>query len=471
MTADTSASQAMAKPMTPTSMSVSSPSPDASVTSNTHYAATASGNLGRGYGAMSGRAPTPQGNSHAQKLGSPLALGSPSITSGAQGAMLSPRHRQSPSMPASSSSCSSPHLPQHPPGSFSPAASLRSPAPVCSSTGTNQGFNSLSALQALSQGHRISQGLSEGQHPESPDRKPVGLQSPLHSSNPGSQKAKNNISLEVDLFGTFQEQDLLTSQNQEGDQGEGRDGDRESLGDLSDASNQLLNTKGHTKLLQLLTTKLEPSDPCSPTGAFGDDQICKDQLGGVGGVGHNNHSTSLKEKHKILHRLLQNSTSPVELAKLTAEATGKDPIGPESASGDSMTALGELSTKQEPGSPKKKDNALLRYLLDRDDNSILDKAIKIEPGEGLKLSSVKTEKPETGFNMEPQVSNLSGRFINYWFGSVSLFFVCPVCSVQFRLVFKCFFFRFQVVKLNYFHVFSVPLLHKIALNITAFTFQ
>uniref|UniRef100_A0A669DDB3 Nuclear receptor coactivator 2 n=1 Tax=Oreochromis niloticus TaxID=8128 RepID=A0A669DDB3_ORENI len=443
MTADTSASQAMAKPMTPTSMSVSSPSPDASVTSNTHYAATASGNPGRGYGAMSGRAPTPQGNSHAQKLGSPSALGSPSITSGAQGAMLSPRHRQSPSMPASSSSCSSPHLPQHAPGSFSPAASLRSPAPVCSSTGTNQGFNSLSALQALSQGHRISQGLGEGQHPESPDRKPVGLQSPLHSSYPGSQKAKNNSSLEVDLFGSFEEQDLLTSQNQEGDQGEGRDGDRESLGDLSDAPNQLLNAKGHTKLLQLLTTKLEPSDPCSPTGAFGDDQICKDQLGGVGGVGHNNHSTSLKEKHKILHRLLQNSTSPVELAKLTAEATGKDPIGPESASGDSMTALGELCTKQEPGSPKKKDNALLRYLLDRDDNSILDKAIKIEPGEGLKLSSVKTEKPETGFNMEPQVSNLSGRFINYWFGSISSFFVRLVCSVQFRLVLKCFFMRFQ----------------------------
>lgn len=412
MTADTSASQAMAKPMTPTSMSVSSPSPDASVTSNTHYAATASGNPGRGYGAMSGRAPTPQGNSHAQKLGSPSALGSPSITSGAQGAMLSPRHRQSPSMPASSSSCSSPHLPQHAPGSFSPAASLRSPAPVCSSTGTNQGFNSLSALQALSQGHRISQGLGEGQHPESPDRKPVGLQSPLHSSNPGSQKAKNNSSLEVDLFGSFEEQDLLTSQNQEGDQGEGRDGDRESLGDLSDAPNQLLNAKGHTKLLQLLTTKLEPSDPCSPTGAFGDDQICKDQLGGVGGVGHNNHSTSLKEKHKILHRLLQNSTSPVELAKLTAEATGKDPIGPESASGDSMTALGELCTKQEPGSPKKKDNALLRYLLDRDDNSILDKAIKIEPGEGLKLSSVKTEKPETGFNMEPQTNELEDLLDN-----------------------------------------------------------
>nr|7APO_C Chain C, Nuclear receptor coactivator 2 [Homo sapiens]7APO_D Chain D, Nuclear receptor coactivator 2 [Homo sapiens]7BK4_B Chain B, Nuclear receptor coactivator 2 [Homo sapiens]7BK4_D Chain D, Nuclear receptor coactivator 2 [Homo sapiens] len=28
-------------------------------------------------------------------------------------------------------------------------------------------------------------------------------------------------------------------------------------------------------------------------------------------------------KHKILHRLLQDSSSPVDLAKLTAEATGK----------------------------------------------------------------------------------------------------------------------------------------------------
>lgn len=404
MTAD----QGMAKPMTPTSVSGPSPSPDASVTSNTHHSTAASS--GRGFGAASGRAATPQGSSHALKLGSPSAHGSPSVTSGVQGAMLSPRHRQSPSMAASSSSCGSPHLPQHPPGSFSPAAGLHSPASVCSSTGNSQGFNSLSALQALTQGHRISQGLTEGQHPESPDRKPIGLQSPLDSSSAGGQPAKNNPSLEADLFGTFEEQhDLLSSQSQEGEQEEGRDDDPDSfggdgsLGELGDAQNRLLNTKGHTKLLQLLTTKLEPSDPCSPTRALGDDQDCKDGgIGGMGGAGHNNHSTSLKEKHKILHRLLQTSTSPVELAKLTAEATGKDAIGPESASGDSMSALGEL--KQEPGSPKKKDNALLRYLLDRDDNGILDKAIKMEPGEGPKLSNVKTEKQEAGFNMQDQVS-------------------------------------------------------------------
>lgn len=385
----------MVKPMTPTSAGGPSPSPDANVTSNTHHHSTSAS---RGFGA--GRAPTPQGNSHAHKLGSPSAQGSPSVSSGVQGAMMSPHH-QSPSMAASSSSCSSPHIPQHPPGSFSPIPHLPSPASVGSSTGNIQGFNSLSALQALS--HRVTQ-----EHPESPDRKSAGLQSPLHSSAAGSQLAKSHPSLEADLLGAFGEQHDLLSQNQEGEQGEGKDGDPDSfgMGELGDAQNRLLNPKGHTKLLQLLTTKLEPSDPGSPTG---DDQNCKDQLGrlaGVGGAGHNTYSTSLKEKHKILHRLLQNSTSPVELAKLTAEATGKDPVGPESAAADNMAALGELCVKQEPGSPKKKDNALLRYLLDRDDNSILDKAIKMEPGDGPKLSNVKTEKQEVGFNMPDQVGEL-----------------------------------------------------------------
>nr|XP_020468110.1 nuclear receptor coactivator 2-like [Monopterus albus] len=413
MTADVPGGQGMAKPMTPTSVSGPTPSTDASVTSNTPHFTPADCTPGRGFGTS--RAPTPQGNNNALKLGSPSAQGSPSVTSGAQGAMLSPRHRQSPSMAASSGSCSSPHLPQHPPGPFSPAAGLHSPASVCSSTGNNQGFNSHSALQAMSQGHRASQGLSEGQQPESPDRKPAGLQSPLHSSSTGSQLAKNNPSLEADIFGTFGAQALLSTQSQEGEQGEGKDGDPDSFGgngsfsELGDAPNRLLNTKGHTKLLQLLTTKLEPSDPCSPQGSLGDGQNCKDQLSGIGGLsraGHNNHSTSLKEKHKILHRLLQNSTSPVELAKLTAEATGKDSTGNVSATGDNVATLGELCTKQEPGSPKKKDNALLRYLLDRDDNSILDKAIKMEPGDAPKLSNIKTEKQEVGFNVTEQTSEL-----------------------------------------------------------------
>ncbi|MEQ2167693.1 hypothetical protein GOODEAATRI_006763, partial [Goodea atripinnis] len=414
MATDIPIGQDSSKSMTPTSMSGSFPSPEASVTSNSHHSTGASSTPGRGFGSVSGRATTPQGNCLALKLGSPSGQGSPSITSGVQSAVLSPRHRQSPSAAASSSSCSSPHLLQHQPGSFSPAAGLNSPPSVCSTTGNNQSFNSLSALQALTQGTRISPGLTEGQHPESPDRKPASLQSPLHSTKPAGQINKSNLSLETELFGTFEEQgDFLSSHSQDGAQVDGKDidpdtlGGNGNLGDFVDAANRHLTTKGHTKLLQLLTTKLEPLDPSSPPGPMGDDQNYKDQLCGAG---HNNQSTSLKEKHKILHRLLQNSTSPVELAKLTAEATGKDPIGPESASGDSMAALSELCTKQEPESPKKKDNALLRYLLDRDDNGILDKAIKMEPGDGLKLTCVKTEKQDEGFNLaEPQALMVSGQ--------------------------------------------------------------
>ncbi|XP_017165657.1 nuclear receptor coactivator 2-like isoform X3 [Poecilia reticulata] len=411
MATDIPSGQDSAKSMTPTSMSSSFPSPDASVTGNSHHSTGASSTPGRGFGSVPGRAITPQGNGHALKLGSPSGQGSPSVSSGVQSAMLSPRHRQSPSAAASSSNCSSPHLLQHPPGSFSPAAGLNSPPSVCSTTGNNQSFNSLSALQALSQGTRISPGLADGQHPESPDRKPTALQSNLHSNKPGSQISKSSLSLETDLFGTFEEQEeFLSSHAHDGSQADGKDVDPDALGgngnhgDLADAANHHLTTKGHTKLLQLLTTKLEPSDPSSPPGPIGDDQSCKDQL--CGGAGHNNQTTSLKEKHKILHRLLQNSTSPVELAKLTAEATGKDPIGPESASGDSMAALSELCTKQEPGSQGKKDNALLRYLLDRDDNGILDKAIKMEPSDGLKLTCVKTEKQDEGFNLAEQASEL-----------------------------------------------------------------
>lgn len=404
MASDMPGGQDLGKSMTPTSMSGPFPSPDASVTSNSHHSMGASSTPGRGFGSASGRATTPQGNCHALKLGSPSGQGSPSVTSGVQSAMLSPHHRQSPGAAASSSNCSSPHLLQHHPGSFSPAAGLHSPPSVCSTTGNNQAFNSLSALQALSQGTRISPGLAEGQQPESPDRKPAALKSPLHSTKSGGQISKSN--LETDFFGTFEEQEeFLSSHTHDATQSDGKEIDPDILGkgnleDLTDTANHHLTTKGHTKLLQLLTTKLEPSDPSAPTGPIGDDQNFKDQLCGAG---LNNQTTSLKEKHKILHRLLQNSSSPVELAKLTAEATGKDPVGQESASGDSMAALSELCTKQEPGSQGKKDNALLRYLLDRDDNGIIDKAIKIEPADGLKLTCVKTERQDEGFNFAEQV--------------------------------------------------------------------
>ncbi|XP_062338210.1 nuclear receptor coactivator 2-like isoform X1 [Osmerus eperlanus] len=426
-------SMAAASSMTPPTMGGPSSSPgfqgqDATVSSNTNMAAANTiGGQGVRYGCpgAASRTPTPQGSNYALKMGSPSsqALGSPSVTSGPQGAILSSRHRQSPSVAAASSV--SPRVPHPPSGPFSPAtaSSLHSPPGMCSSTGNNPslGNSSLNALQALSECHGVSQGPNQGQ---SPDRKPA-LQSPVSGSH-GASISSNDIgqppkgsSSEPDMLRRYGEQVHTESQGEDEEE-EGKRGTPDPftgggsglgvLGELTEAQNRLLNSKGHTKLLQLLTNKSEHMEPGSPHGNAGADPN-KDATCGVGSAaglamgmaGHNNHSTSLKEKHKILHRLLQNSTSPVELAKLTAEATGKD--APESSSGDGMAELA-AAAKQEPVSPKKKDNALLRYLLDKDDNSAQEKGIKMEPGEGMKLIHVKTEKHDPGYNMGDQSSDL-----------------------------------------------------------------
>uniref|UniRef100_A0A8C7JVU7 Nuclear receptor coactivator 2 n=1 Tax=Oncorhynchus kisutch TaxID=8019 RepID=A0A8C7JVU7_ONCKI len=387
---------------------------DTMVGSNTNMATM--GGRYRCQGAMN-RSPTPRGSSnYALKMG----MNSPS----GSGTMVSPRHRQSPSV----AGC--PHV--LPTGPFSPTGSLHSPLGVCNSTGVGNnhsvytGNSSLNALQALSECHGVSQ---QGQSIGSPDRKPgsmLQMQSPPGSggasstSNPNlnSSQLANRSSCtserEIEMFGAYGEQSQPDVEERENvEQRKSKDDTLKpfggSGGELTEAQNRLLNSKGHTKLLQLLTNKSEHMEPCSPHGApGGGEPNCKDP--GMGPGGQNNHSTSLKEKHKILHRLLQNSTSPVELAKLTAEATGKElGQGQQDQGGpDSMAAtMAEMATKQESISPKKKDNALLRYLLDKDDNTMQEKGIKMEPGTEMKLANVKTEKHDPGYNMADQVSRSS----------------------------------------------------------------
>ncbi|XP_045080750.1 nuclear receptor coactivator 2-like isoform X7 [Coregonus clupeaformis] len=401
---------------------------DTTVSSNTNMA-TMGGLQGGRYGCQGAmnRSPTHRGSSNyalKMEMNSP-SQDSPSVTSqggqGGGGTMLSPRHRQSPSV----AGC--PRV--APPGPFSPTGSLHSPPGVCSSTGVGNnhsgytGNSSLNALQALSECHGVSQ---QGQSTGSPDRKPgntLQMQSPpgsggaSSSSNLDSSQLANRSSTtserEIGMFGAYGEQSQPDGEERENvEQRKLKDYTPEhfggSGGELNEAQNRLLNSKGHTKLLQLLTNKSEHMEPCSPHGApGGGEPNCKDP--GTGPGGHNNHSTSLKEKHKILHRLLQNSTSPVELAKLTAEATGKElGQGQQDQGGpDSMAAtVAEMATKQEPVSPKKKDNALLRYLLDKDDNTMQEKGIKMEPGTEMKVANVKTEKHDPGYNMADQSSEL-----------------------------------------------------------------
>ncbi|KAF7246344.1 Nuclear receptor coactivator 2 [Varanus komodoensis] len=344
------------------------------------------------------QASTPQGSNYALKMNSP-SQNSPGMTPGQPNSMLSPRHRVSPGVAGS---------PRIPPSQFSPAGSLHSPVGVCSSTGNSHSYtnSSLNALQALSEGHGVSLGSSLA----SPDVKMGNLQNSPVSMNP-PQLSKMGSLDSKDGFGLHGEQSEGTTGQAEsvchsGEQKENNDNMPQVVsGERPDGQNRLHDGKSQTKLLQLLTTKSDQMEPSPLSNTMGDAN--KDSMGGLSGSG-SAHGTSLKEKHKILHRLLQDSSSPVDLAKLTAEATGKE-LSQETGS----TAPGsEVTVKQEPVSPKKKENALLRYLLDKDDTkdiALPDITPKLErsdsktdPSSSTKPVVMKTEKEEMRFESNDQ---------------------------------------------------------------------
>lgn len=345
------------------------------------------------------QATTPQGSNYALKMSSP-SQSSPGMNPGQPTSMLSPRHRMSPGVAGS---------PRIPPSQFSPAGSLHSPVGVCSSTGNSHSYtnSSLNALQALSEGHGVSLGSSLA----SPDLKMGNLQnSPVNMNPPPLSKVGSLDS--KDCFGLYGEPSEGTTGQAESSchPGEQKDTSDPGMGqavssERADGQNRLHDSKGQTKLLQLLTTKSDQMEPSPLSSSLSDTN--KDSAGSLPGSG-STHGTSLKEKHKILHRLLQDSSSPVDLAKLTAEATGKE-LSQES----SGTAPGsEVTVKQEPVSPKKKENALLRYLLDKDDTKdiglpeITPKLerldSKTDPASNTKLIAMKTEKEELSFEPSDQ---------------------------------------------------------------------
>ncbi|NXI71408.1 NCOA2 protein, partial [Anseranas semipalmata] len=343
------------------------------------------------------QASTPQGSNYALKMNSP-SQSSPGMNPGQPNSMLSPRHRVSPGVAGS---------PRIPPSQFSPAGSLHSPVGVCSSTGNSHNYtnSSLNALQALSEGHGVSLGSSLA----SPDLKMGNLQNSPVNMNP-PQLSKMGSLDSKDCFGLYGEQSEGTTGQAESSCSEQKDNSESSMppvvsGERPDGQNKLHDGKSQTKLLQLLTTKSDQMEPSPLSSTMGD--VSKDSTGGLPGSG-SAHGTSLKEKHKILHRLLQDSSSPVDLAKLTAEATGKE-LSQESSS----TAPGsEVTVKQEPASPKKNNNALLRYLLDKDDTKDIglpDIPPKLErldsktdPSGSTKLIAMRTEKEEISFEPNEQ---------------------------------------------------------------------
>lgn len=163
-------------------------------------------------------------------------------------------------------------------------------------------------------------------------------------------------------------------------------------GPAGEANRRVPDTKCHKKLLQLLTSptdELVPQNHTTTSSAPSSTPEAKEPAGvtsptstGVssstgggsgpssGGTGHLS-SQSLQEKHRILHKLLQNGNTPDDVARITAEATGKSSLdsgGPEPGPAATGGPRGS-EPKQEQHSPKKeKPHALLHYLLNKDDS-------------------------------------------------------------------------------------------------------
>uniref|UniRef100_A0A8C1BD89 Nuclear receptor coactivator 3 n=1 Tax=Cyprinus carpio carpio TaxID=630221 RepID=A0A8C1BD89_CYPCA len=272
--------------------------------------------------------------------------GSPGMNPAQQNLMGSPRIRGSPKMGASPFSPGGMHSPMGPVGM---GGSGGSSGPSVGNTFSN---SSLNALQAISEG--VGSSL------------PSALNSPAHKSDSSpsinstqsSQQGQTGISKpsagdskspsSAHSTGLEQQQASSSETTDKPDSQSSKDGST-----AAEANRRVPDGKGHKKLLQLLTSPTEEIG----IGSGVSSTACP-------GGQHGSHS--LQEKHKILHKLLQNGNTPDEVARITAEATGKTSLGSEHPGAEGRN----LDLKQEQHSPKegKKPQALLHYLLNKDDS-------------------------------------------------------------------------------------------------------
>ncbi|NXU09706.1 NCOA1 protein, partial [Pardalotus punctatus] len=148
-------------------------------------------------------------------------------------------------------------------------------------------------------------------------------------------------------------------------------------------------TSSH-KLVQLLASTAEQQLRNSDADASSKDSLACAAAAGAGNPAGNaagnscpsSHS-SLTERHKILHRLLQEG-SPSDITSLAVEHEKKENAG--------NSATPEAALKAEAEKKKEsKDHQLLRYLLDKDEKEL---------GAGMGLDEVKV-KVEKGESAEP----------------------------------------------------------------------
>lgn len=328
--------------------------------------------------------------------------------------------------------------------------------------------SSLNALQAISEG--VGSSLPSTLTSPSPVHKPDSSPS-IHSSSSSNQQAKpgqegskspsgglgpgpSDHHLPVHHHHHHQHPSAEISGDGPDSQAatvnkETAEGSNEAGVVSSDPPRRVPDSKGHKKLLQLLTSPTEelgiggsgPTGPPVPpsannsstpvgsdskditggmtsplsTGVSSSSSASAGQAAGQGSMSAAAHySGSLQEKHKILHKLLQNGNTPDEVAKITAEATGKVSLGCQEGSEGGTAGSGPVSApglitdpKQEQHSPKKeKTHALLHYLLNKDDSKEpVDVKPKLEDLEGSgppgATGGTAPEHPESKIKTEP----------------------------------------------------------------------
>uniref|UniRef100_A0A3P9JB68 Nuclear receptor coactivator n=1 Tax=Oryzias latipes TaxID=8090 RepID=A0A3P9JB68_ORYLA len=406
--------------------------------------------------------------------------GSPRIGGPQQGLLMSPRNRGSPKMGANQFS---------PGGMHSPMGSIGSGGAGGGGTSTFSS-SSLNALQAISEGvgSSLSSTLTSPSPAHKPDSSP-SIHSSSSSSQPNQQGKPSHDGCKSPAGGLgpgdhhlsthhhhHQQHPAESSADRPDSQAatstkESGEGSGEAGVANSESQRRLPDSKGHKKLLQLLTSPTEElgiggsgtsGPPVPPPNSSKNDAglDCKDASGGMtspsstgvssssaassqaAGQGTSlslssaHYTGSLQEKHKILHKLLQNGNTPDEVAKITAEATGKVSLGgqesSEAAASISGPGLGSgftADSKQEQHSPKKeKTHALLHYLLNKDDSKEpVDVKPKLEELEGKgppgptggplpehPESKIKSEPSDDLHNLESILGDLRGSSSDFY---------------------------------------------------------
>ncbi|XP_061317087.1 nuclear receptor coactivator 1 isoform X5 [Pezoporus flaviventris] len=360
-----------------------------SSTSQTSFGCSPGNQIGANVALSQGQA-GPQNSNHTLNLNS-SPMNSPGIT---PPQFMSPRHRVSPGL------VPRPRVPSNP---FSPTMpTMHSPVGMANSgsggscgTGGNRPFPSapINSMQGLTEGPSTPVGYSTP---------PPVLRQLSSQSSPGrlamqSMKAESKDSKEIaSILSEMIQSDGASGDGKPLDSGMLHTGDR-----LSEGDNKCSQATSH-KLVQLLATTAEQQLRHADA-----DTSCKDSLvcAGTGATLASSNPpsstcpsshSSLTERHKILHRLLQEG-SPSDLTSLAMEHEKKESTSNPTTTPTAHNQLpGNPDIKLEPDTLKKKDvkdHQLLRYLLDKDE-----KELAAAPALSLDDVKVKVEKTE---QMEP----------------------------------------------------------------------